>query len=62
MYSVIKQMIKAGASHKYDRPELLQEWAPGRKNRPKINYCEKFVYSLKKVSEKNLELQATFDA
>lgn len=26
MYSVIKTMIKAGATHKFDRPDLLQEW------------------------------------
>lgn len=56
MYSVIKQMIKAGASHKYDRPDLLQDWAGGKKNKQKINYCEKLAYSLKKVSEQNLEL------
>lgn len=61
MYSVIKTMIKAGATHKWDRPDLLQEWGSAKKTKNKLLFCQKMILSIKKISEQNLEMLPQFD-
>lgn len=55
MYSVIKAIIKDGASHIWDRPKLDQEWAPSKKAKGKLLYYQKMILSIKKISDVNLE-------
>lgn len=46
-------MIKISSQHKFDRPEFESDWQIKRiKN--KHTYKEKFLYSLKKLCDENL--------
>ena len=60
MYQDIKQMIRQGSTHKYDRPDLAQEWGT-RRNKTRYTNQEKFMRSLEKVCDENLKLQSEFD-
>ena len=55
MYTDIKKMIKNSAFHKMDRPDLGSIWT-NRRGKNRFNLKEKFMLSLKKACNKNIEL------
>jgi hypothetical protein len=60
MYTDIKKMITNSAVHKMDRPDLAADWTT-RRMRKNFSYQQKFMLSLKKISEENIQLQNNFD-
>lgn len=60
MYTDIKKMIKNSSSHNIDKPELASDWST-RRQKIKHTHQQKFMQSLRKVCDENVELQNSFD-